>query len=251
MNTANRLQAIILAAGRGKRLKKLTEASPKCLNRIGNKTFLDYQVEALQAGGVTDVSIVTGYQARMLEEKGYPTFHNPRWEQTNMVSSLLCARDTFSRGTIVSYSDIIYPASLVSRLASGEGDLLVAYDPNWRALWEERFDNPLEDAESFRIDDDGRITDIGSPVDDIEKIQGQYMGLMKFTPEAFKWITEAVDEKILTGNEIDKMDMTSLLRFLIETRPGRIMGIPVTEPWCEIDTEKDLVVAEKIFKEQR
>ena len=51
---------------------------------------------------------------------------------------------------------------------------------NWKKYWDVRFENPLDDAESLEIDKQGYIQNIGQKVDNLEKIQGQYIGLMKF-----------------------------------------------------------------------
>ena len=58
--------AIILAAGRGSRLGTITQDHPKCRTRLGGKSLLDWQLEALQGAGAESIGVVTGYLAEML-----------------------------------------------------------------------------------------------------------------------------------------------------------------------------------------
>ena len=236
------MRAVILAAGRGSRLKKFSEEQPKCLNEVNGRSLLRWQLSALKKGGVNEVIIVGGYKSDMLRSFETKIVLNERWESTNMVSSFLCTSEYFNERIIVSYSDILYGPEVVLRLCCQSGDAVVVYDTAWRKLWEARFDDPLKDAESFRIDKNGLIQDIGQRVASLKSIEGQYIGLMLFTPKALSWIIELTSKRT---HNVDKMDMTTLLRLLVEEgRP--IKGMPIQEGWCEIDTPKDLELAKTI-----
>ena len=101
------MKAIILAAGRGSRMKDLTEDKPKCLVKLHGKSLLDSQLQALSDAGIAEIAIVTGYKRELLANRGLFEFHNSRWAETNMVSSLACAQEWLeTEPCIVSYSDI-------------------------------------------------------------------------------------------------------------------------------------------------
>lgn len=103
------MRAIILAAGRGSRMKKLTEKTPKCLLEVQGKALLDWQIEAIRKAGIEEIAIVTGYKRELLVNRGLVEFHNERWSETNMVESLFIADSWRKDGPcIVSYSDLIY-----------------------------------------------------------------------------------------------------------------------------------------------
>jgi len=69
-----------------------------------------------------------------------------------MVTSLISANEWLETDTcITSYSDIVYTANTVNKLASFPDDIVIAYDPNWLDLWRIRFENPLLDVETFRL----------------------------------------------------------------------------------------------------
>lgn len=82
------MKAIILAAGRCSRMKDLTDDRPKCLVELRGKPLLEWQLIALRAAGISEIAIVTGYKRELLCNRGLHEFHNPRWADTNMVSSL-------------------------------------------------------------------------------------------------------------------------------------------------------------------
>ena len=174
------MRALILAAGRGSRLHPYTDTTPKCMTEIAGIPLIERQITTLRACGITDIVIVTGYLADHLKLPGTRQIHNPRWMETNMVESLFCAVEEFTDDPIVSYSDIVYERRVLEALLGSQSNISVAVDTNWRAYWEFRFEDPLSDAESLRLDAEGRIIDIGLPVDNIDDIEAQYMGLMRF-----------------------------------------------------------------------
>jgi L-glutamine-phosphate cytidylyltransferase len=241
------MRAVILAAGRGSRLGPHTEDRPKCLVELANKPLILRQIAALRGGGVSSIGIVRGYLADKIDIQDTTYFENPRWAETNMVMSLVAAASWLrSDSVVISYADIFYGRDIVRDLAAAAGDLVVAYDRNWLTLWARRFDDPLSDAETFRTDARGNLIDIGRRTTEINDVQGQYMGLLKFTPEgwrAVEGVLASVDQKTR-----DAMDMTTLLRRLLGTGfPIGTLGI--TGQWGEIDSSGDLELYEKMIRE--
>ena len=233
------MKTIILAAGRGSRMKNMTDDRPKCLVELHGKSLLEWQLEALRGAGISEIAIVTGYKRELLADRGLVEFHNSRWSETNMVRSLECAAEWLETETcVVSYADIFYDASAVRSLMSSSAKLAVTYDPNWRELWEKRFDNPLLDAETFRMNQDGSLCEIGNKAKTVEEIQGQYMGLLRFTPESWGEVIRIRSN--LTILERDKMHMTGTLQKVIEAGHVSVSAIPYTGAWGEIDSAQDL-----------
>lgn len=236
------MNAVLLAAGRGSRLLTLTDDRPKCLVALGGHPLLHWQLSALRAAGADHVAVVRGYLAHLLTGPFTPV-ENPRWAETHMVGSLLCAGSLLATAPcLVSYGDLAYPAAAPALLAASSAPLAVLYDVNWRSLWTARSADPLADAETFRLGPGNLITDIGRRPTSLDEVEGQYMGLLRFTPESFGWIQAAVASGAI---DPDRIDMTTLLRRLIE-RGHPVLGIPWTGPWCEVDTQADLVVAEAL-----
>ena len=233
------MRAIILAAGRGSRMKALTSDKPKCLVELRGSSLLERQLEALRGGGVSEIGIVTGYRRELLANRGLVEFHNPRWAETNMVSSLECAGAWLEAGPcIVSYSDIFYSADAVRSLIDCLAPLAVAYDPAWLALWTRRFGDPLLDAETFRLDPSGHLLEIGNKPQRVEEVQGQYMGLLRFTPDAWRTVLDL--RSALPLAERDRMHMTGTLQRVIEAGVLPVLGVPYEGEWGEVDSAEDL-----------
>ena len=233
------MKAIILAAGRGSRMKNLTDERPKCLAELRGKSLLDWQLAALREAGIKQIAIVTGYKRELLADLGLIEFHNSRWADTNMVSSLACAQEWLQEEPcIVSYSDIFYSAQAVKSLMDSAAVLAVTYDPNWLSLWTQRFGDPLLDAETFRLNLDGSLAEIGNKPSSVEEVQGQYMGLLRFTPES--WTEMLRIRARLTETECDKMHMTGTLQKVIEAGKIPVAGVSYVGEWGEVDSAEDL-----------
>ena len=233
------MKAIILAAGRGSRMKNLTDERPKCLVELRGKTLLDWQLEALREAGITEIAIVTGYKRELLTNRGLVEFHNARWAETNMVSSLACAEAWPKlEPCIVSYSDIFYSSAAVQSLMTCTAPLAVTYDPNWLELWTQRFGDPLLDAETFRLTPEHTLAEIGNKPKSVEEVQGQYMGLLRIAPEGWAEIVRI--RSMLTTELCDKMHMTGTLQKVIDARRIPIAAIRNSDAWGEIDTADDL-----------
>ncbi len=236
-------RAVILAAGRGSRMREATADRPKCLVPLAGRPLLEWQIRALRGGGMEAVALVTGYLGGQLADRADRCFENPRWQETNMVQSLVCAGEWLQAAPcLVSYADIVYNAGTVRKLAAAEGDLVITFDPHWRELWEARFEDPLADAETFRRDAGGRLVEIGGRARSLEEIQGQYMGLLKFTPAGWRGVCDYL--AVLSREQQDRLDMTALLAGLL--RSGfPIDTVPVEDRWLEVDSEQDLELYEQ------
>ena len=246
------MRAFILAAGRGSRLGHYGEDRPKCLVELGGISLIERQLATLRSLGIEDIVLVTGYRAEMLALPGTRQILNPRWAETNMVESLFAAASSFVEDFIVSYGDIVYEPKTLDALLQSRHRVSVVVDRRWRAYWQHRFADPLADAESLRMDDLGYITEIGSPVADIEEIEAQYIGLMRFRGDGVDALRSARDnlrtvlEPKLAGRTPDGAYMTDLLMKMI--RMGcRVHAVPIDSGWLEIDTTEDYEAAATMF----
>jgi L-glutamine-phosphate cytidylyltransferase len=242
------MRALILAAGRGSRMGNLGDDRPKCLVELDGQPLIERQVAALRRGGADEIGVVRGYRAEMIDLPGLTYFANERWAETNMVMSLAAAASWLRSGSvIVSYADIFYRSELVRGLASAPGQLVISYDRAWRRLWARRFADPLADAETFRIDAAGQLLDIGGKTTQIEDIEGQYMGLMKFTPPAWRAV-EALLSTLYPPIR-DRLDGTGLLRRLLAGKDVPIDTFGTDGQWGEIDNPEDVALYQNMVRE--
>jgi choline kinase len=229
--------AIILAAGRGSRLGAMTEQLPKCLVSLGGRALLDWQIAAFAAAGIARVTLVGGHGIDHLRGRDCEVVENVRWAQGNMVTSLLCAHARLlAEPCLVGYSDIVFHPSNLTALRDCASDIALTYDRHWLELWQARFADPRDDAESFRVED-GRLREIGQRVADVSSVGGQFMGLLRFSPRG--WRTVEAFLSALSREQVDRLDTTGLLALLL--RNGvEIDAFPVDGRWCEIDSPEDL-----------
>lgn len=227
--------AIILAAGRGSRMRELTNAKPKCLLELAGRPLLHWQLDALRGAGVERIVLVRGYAAHTLVGD-FETVENPRWNETNMVQTLLCALPHVHGDVLVCYADIVYKKEHVQALMQTQGDICLTYDKNWESLWRLRNENPLDDAETF-LSENGKLLEIGGKAQSLDQVHGQYMGLLKISPAGQQTVAQHVAS--LPKPEADKLDMTSLLRQLL-SKNTEIRVCAVSGGWCECDTQADI-----------
>jgi len=238
------MKALILAAGRGSRMKSITDNKPKCLVEFNGDTILNWQTDALIENGINDISIIVGYRENLIPESPYKKIMNHKWNNTNMVYSLMCAKELLKEDgdLIISYSDIIYQSDVVKKLINTVGEIVVVVDKDWRKQWDLRFDNPISDAESLRISSYGNILDIGQKVKNLKEIEAQYIGLIKLTDEGKKQLLNYYQSLMDSGNDQkvnDNLYMTDLLFGLIHSDVS-IKSCVIEGGWLEFDSGDDL-----------
>jgi len=246
------MKMIIVAAGQGTRLKPLTNQIPKCMVKYKQKPIIDYILEATQDCGINKIAIVSGYKNEILENylkgKKINFFKNNNFEKTNMVYSLFCAKDFMDDDLIISYSDIIYKRKILHKLIESKDNFTVVIDKDWQKLWNLRMQNPLDDAETLKIQNNN-IIEIGQIPNDYNDIDGQYIGLIKIKKNILDDVIkfyENLDKDISYDNKnFENMYMTSFIQMLIddfcEVKPVYISG-----GWIEIDSCEDLRKMEDI-----
>jgi len=238
-------RALILAAGQGTRLRPLTNDKPKCMVELCGRSLLSRQVETLQRCGVDKVHIVTGYMKEVIEAQGFNTSFSRRYDSTNMVASLFAARDFIDQegDLLISYGDIVYEPENLQRLLDCDNEIAIMIDRNWYALWSSRLENPIDDAETLQLDNNGFITELGKKPENYDQIQGQYTGLIKVRSTeipAFIAFYEALDRSAeYDGNNFDNMYMTSFIQLLISAG-WEVKASLVESGWLEVDSVDDL-----------
>jgi choline kinase len=224
-------------------MSELTDNKPKCLIEFRGRSLLEWQLAAMRSAGISQIAVVTGYMRETVPLQGLKEFRNERWAQTNMVSSLEYAEEWLSIAhCIVSYSDIYYSASSIKPLMEDTNPLAIAYDPYWLDQWSRRFANPLDDAETFILDKESMVLEIGGKTKTYESIQGQYMGLLSFRPDGWAMFKQMRTE--MDDAETDQMQLTEAISRLVSLGYCQVRGIPVEDEWLELDTQDDIRILE-------
>lgn len=240
------MRGIILAAGEGTRLRPFTIDRPKCLVELDGQALLDHQLNALSRCGVDDVTVVTGYRSDKIEARGLRTIHNPAYDRSNMVASLMCAADLLDGGddVLISYADIVYEPRIVEALIKCSVSFCTAVDLDWLRLWSLRHTDPLEDAETLKVDQGACIVELGKKPNSLEEIQAQYMGLIKlaasFCPTVVAFYDNLDPTGPYDGKDRANMYMTSFLQALVNAGYS-LQSVPIRGGWLEVDSVEDLL----------
>lgn len=242
-------RVIILAAGTGSRLEHLTQNTPKCLVELCGTPIIFHQLKNFYDASVTDITVIGGYKASKLECLGLPIIVNNEFRTTNMVESLFRAYDFFdgTQDLIVSYSDIITQSNIIHDLVKvSSPNITVVSDLNWKKLWKLRLgDKYLEDAESFVVDQNNNVVDLGRKVNNSNEVMGQYIGLLKIPkeiqPSILKSYRSLSKTDTFDGETLCEMYLTTFLRCLLSDG-YKINNMEISSGWLEIDTVNDLKV---------
>jgi choline kinase len=237
INMKKKIIGIILAAGSGNRLQKYNK--PKgTINIKNNLSILDNIINIFRKKSIFKFKIITGFKSNLLIYPKAEKIYNKKWKSSNMISSLICAEKTLQKNScVVSYSEIYYEHSAISKLINCNDDIAICYYSKWKNLWIRRFRNPLIDAETFKIDKKFYLTEIGNKPKTIKEIKGQYMGIIFFKPSGWKKIKRLISQYKFLAN----LSVTELFSFAIKKKI-KIKAIKYDDLFFEIDTKKDLDV---------
>src|SRR5215217_6500985 len=149
-----RTTAIIIGAGRGRRLMPTTADSPKCYAEVNGKRLLDWAVAAFAEAQVADICFIGGYQIGKVQQD-YPGFtfrHNRDWEHNNILASLMHAEDVMEGGFVCCYSDILFTGEVVSRVLANPEPIVLSVDTCWLDRYQHRTQHPPDDAEKVVVE---------------------------------------------------------------------------------------------------
>lgn len=247
-------KAIILAAGRGTRLNKYTSEMPKGMLEVFGKPVLRHQVETYRSFGITDISIVTGYHSEKINVEGVTYFHNPEYATTNMVESLFCAEEKLKGDVIISYADIIFSKNVLMHTLCTKIDIGVLADKNWKDYWVKRYGRFDFDIESFSVNADDQILNLGDVVTNVETIDGRYVGMIKLSENGvdifknkYNQYKSTYSGKVWMGGRVFELAyMTDFIQSLINSKIT-VKPIWINGGWVEFDTNEDyeLVIENK------
>lgn len=222
MTSPNR--AIILAAGQGKRLLPLTEDRPKCLIELSGRSLLAWQLLRLQAAGVDEAVIVTGFRADQVEAEiarlgltmPVRLQFNPFYTVSDNTASCWIVREEFDRDVLVLNGDTLFGPGIAERLlASPPADITVTIDRK-----------PAYDADDMKVlTEHGRLVAIGKTItaydaESIGFLRFSKAGAAKFRagveqvlshPEGLRrWYLSVIDELARAGVDVKVCSIEAL-----------------------------------------
>ncbi|MFH0850868.1 MAG: NTP transferase domain-containing protein [Candidatus Bathyarchaeota archaeon] len=220
------MRGVVLAAGRGERLRPYTDYIPKPLLNFKGRPLIDHVISALRGAGVESILVVTGYMGDAVSrhlmrshDRDVKVVHNPRWMAGNATSLLAARRHLAGGDFVLSMCDHLYSESLVrDALADYTGEPTLCIDREPVHL------KDLEDATKVQVDRGGYIRAIGK---NLVRWNAVDMGVFILPVMIF----EATDETF--------RELSSLMRTLCEMR--RLKAYDATgAQWLDLDTVSDM-----------
>lgn len=239
------MNGIVLAAGPGRRLQKLTRSLPKALLPIdAERTILDVALANLRSAGIEHVYVVTGFAADRVEERvpelerrhgvRLHLVYNNRAEEVNNAYSLWLARDVFEEGALLVNGDTLHPPAVEQRLLAARGpELLIALDDEKQLADEEM---------KVLLTEDGRMHRIGKNLDPAAAA-GEYVGLALIEGTGAAALAEALERTWRRDPDLYYED-----GFQEFAAAGGVVGaVPIGDvEWVEVDDAADLARAREI-----
>lgn len=226
-----------------KRLRPLTDACPKCLLKIGERTLLQRTVDAMIAAGINELVVVTGYRAEMIRDfltKQYPSLnihfiHNGDYEHNNNIFSLWMTRPyTDGKDFLLSDSDILFDPALIRAVLAAEGNALAL---NRHECGEEEI--------KVIVDADNRIMEL-SKTCSIEQAIGESVGFEKMTANYSTALFKELEQMIEHEGLIDVFYERAFERLIPQGHTFRI--VDTTQFFSiELDTPEDFENASQLI----
>ncbi|MDB2106230.1 aminotransferase class I/II-fold pyridoxal phosphate-dependent enzyme [Clostridium paraputrificum] len=243
------MQAIILAAGMGKRLKQLTNNNTKCMVKVNGVTMIERMLSQLDKLNLSNITVVVGYKGKELQEyistlnikTKINYVENEIYDKTNNIYSLYLARHCLlQEDTLLLESDLIFEDSVLEKIVNDPYPslALVAKYESWMdgtvvTLDEENNITRFLDKKAFKFED----------IQNYYKTVNIYKFSKEFSTSHYVPFLEAYS-KALGDNEYYEQ----VLKVITLLDKPEIKATKLgNESWYEIDDVQDLDIAESIF----
>ena len=236
------MKAIILSAGQGSRLGHLVDDRPKCLIEFSGRTLLDRQLDALEANGVHEVVVVTGFHDELVNEaiarrSGGPsvrTIFNPFYKVADNTGSLYMAREELSGDCLVWNGDTLVSHALMAKVVGNDRPgICVTID---------RKDGYDDDDMKVVATDDGRLRAIGKRIS--EGVNAESIGLLAFRSGGAEQFRDAI-ERAMRTSEGTTIWYLRVIHHLAQT--GEVWTLDIKgEEWGEVDFPEDVERAREL-----
>lgn len=233
------MNAIILAAGVGRRLGDSLVEHPKCLLDLGGRTLLDRMLDFLAEVGITRTTVVVGHLAEQIEaavreRPGVATLINPEYRK-GAILSLWTAREWLQGDVLVMDADVLFPTALLRRLVESPHPSCFLMD----AAAE-------NDGEAqMLMARDGRVLDITRGLRGDYDACGESVGFLKLDAEGSARLRALLERALQDGR--DRIEHEEVYPALMREC---MIGYETVDdlPWMEIDFPDDVERARALLR---
>ena len=224
------MRAVVLAAGRGMRLREVTGDRPKCLAPMGDCTLLERQLRSLRRCGIGPIAVVAGHGAADVRRVCGPRVEivvNTRYESTNSLYSLWLARDLLRDGFVVLNCDVLFHDQLLwDLLTARDEDALLMAAPRGQVYGDEEMKVRLRA---------GCVADISKDLA-VAQADGENVGIAKFGAAGAALLVHELSEALADGGSRDWLPRA----FAAFARQRPLYAVETRGfPWTEIDSPDD------------
>ena len=249
------MNAIIIAGGNSTRIRPLSNEIPKTMIEIYGKSILEKQIELFQRYGISDITVVTGYQSEKINLPNITCIKNEKYKSTNINEGLFCAKAKLNDSVVIAYGDLMFEYEVLERILNFKGDIGVGVRLNWKPHYKGRTLYPISEAENVVIENN-KIVKIRKNISKCEKNQiiGEFIGIMKLSKNASDILVQKYLElqkshigKFHNATSLKQAYTTDMLQEIIDS-DYLVEPVIIEGKWCEIDTIQDIEYAKRIFK---
>jgi len=247
------MNAIIIAAGSGKRISEDAKDLPKSLLMVSGKPIIVHQIQALKQVGIENIIVITGAHSKKFEIENVRYVKDHCYNEHDILASLMEAKDFLKNNVLVLYSDIIFESKILRQILDSKEDISIAIDMTWEKMYEGRTEHPKSEAENVQLNKAKKIIKIKKNIKNENDDVGEFLGIIKFSPRGSGVFVKQYEELIKThagafqqASSVSKAYLTDMIQELIDSQID-VEPIIISGKWCEIDTIQDLERAQKIF----
>ena len=236
------MQAIIMAAGFGSRIEKITDNMPKSFLEINDEKLIERAIRLLKERDINDITVVTGYKYKLFDvliDKKIKLVHNPLYFCTNVLASFACGMGNLKDDFIFIHADTIFDETILDDLiTSNVSDIILPVD--YKSCVEE---------EMKVITIDGNVTVINKSVD-LKIAEGEFIGIAKIGSCILDKLKSAVIVELKEKNNHQNYFEAAIQNLI--NQGNNIKTIATNgRPWVEIDFPEDFEVAKKLFLKEK
>ncbi len=247
------MNAIIIAAGSGKRISEDVKDLPKSLLTVNGKPIIAYQIQALKQVGIKNIVVITGIHDEKFGIENVHYIKDHYYNEHDILGSLMEAKDFLKNDVLVLYADIIFELKILKQILDSKGDISIAIDMTWEKMYEGRTEHPKSEAENVQLNKAKKIIKIKKNIKNENNDVGEFLGIVKFSSYGSSLFVKQYEELIKNhigtfqqAPSILKAYLTDMIQELVDSKID-VEPVIVSGKWCEIDTMQDLKKAEKIF----
>ena len=234
--------ALLLAAGTGTRLQPLTDDCPKCLTEVCGVPILGRLVSCLIAQGFRRLVVAVGYRSEQI--RNYLESHAsgltvdfvncPEYATTNNIYSLWRAREHIREPFVLIESDLVFDSHLLGLMRVRDRIAVGCFSSQLIGT-------------TVAINEFGRVLSFRVGADpDASRLGYKTVNVYSLSTETWQEVVRRLDRRIAAGRVHDYYEV--VFSEMVADRSLTLQSVHFDEGrWCEIDTIKDLRVAEKIF----